>query len=80
MFKNISASVRRLFFTLWALMLVSLPTLQVLAEDGPEAPAEPTGPQGITVMILMLGIAALLIVGFYYIGQNRPTQPENHEE
>lgn len=80
MFKHISASMRRLFFTLWALVMVVLPTVQALAEDGPEAPAEPTGPQGITVMILMIGIAAILMVGFYYIGQNRPPQPENHEE
>lgn len=80
MLKHISASMRRLFFTLWVLVMVVLPTIHVLAEDGPEAPTEPAGPQGITVMILMIGIAAILMVGFYYIGQNRPSQPENHEE
>lgn len=55
------------------LLLILIPSASALAQETAGAPegASSGGPAGIDILILMMGIAALAVVGLYYAGQNR---------
>jgi hypothetical protein len=56
----------RLAIILVIIELLSLP-LPALAQGG----EQPRAPEGIGIMLLMMGLAAIVIVGGIYISQNR---------
>jgi hypothetical protein len=55
------------------LLLILIPSASVLAQEtvGATDGASSGGPAGIDILILMMGMAALAVVGLYYAGQNR---------
>lgn len=58
----------------FVLMVVALIGLgfatPALAQEGGERVNSTPPPQGVTVLILMLGLAAIAAVGLYYLAQN----------
>jgi hypothetical protein len=67
--------LRRAALTLFALALFALPTA-AYAQDGESASA----PAGIGALILLLGIAALLAVGGFYMSANRAVRRDERDE
>ncbi len=70
--------MKRLIPLLTVLILLAGPMVARAQEGG--GAAAPAATPGITVFVFVLGLMALLLVGFYHISQNRPPSPQDDEE
>jgi len=61
------------------LLLVAMP-LPALAEGGDQTTSNT--PAGLGVLLLVMGLAAIFLVGGYYVSQNRPAsqQPSDFDD
>ncbi|HRE48065.1 MAG TPA: hypothetical protein PLD47_10100 [Aggregatilineales bacterium] len=68
-------------FVLIAVALVGLFfATPALAQEGGERVDSATPPQGVTVLILMLGLAAIAAVGVYYLAQNNANRATDGDD
>jgi hypothetical protein len=79
----LNSQMRRLMAVLITALVVAALTLPIPAAAQEAEDASAGGVQGVTALLLMLGLGAVILVGLYYVAENQAAKrrdPEQREE